>query len=144
MLGVIRVDFYRNYAIIANYHLARRRRKMPFQIPLPAPSDPPIVSCSRGMIGLFNALIYGILLPIGRAALGVKSKFPCFQGKPEGTDQRQLDSFWRCCPDVSKLPGSSQCSNAVFSAGHSLSRIENQQVSRLRALVTVAWRNIPS
>src|SRR5215813_10367999 len=80
MLGVIRVDFYRNYAIIANYYLAGRR-KMPFQIPLPAPSGPPIVSCSRGMIGGFNALIYGILLPIGRAALGVKSKFPRFQGK---------------------------------------------------------------
>src|SRR5262249_15605624 len=75
---------------------------------------------------------------------GVKSKFPCSQGKTEAADQRQLDSFCRCRPDVSKFSGSSQRSNAVFSAGHSLSRIENQQVSRLRILVNVAWRNIHS
>ena len=44
MLGVIKVDFYRVYAIIANNYLARRRREMLSKIPLPAPSDPPIVS----------------------------------------------------------------------------------------------------
>ena len=39
---------------------------------------------------------------------------------------------WR--PSASKLAGSSQRSNACFSAGHSPSMIENQTVSRLRPL----------
>ena len=43
-------------------------------------------------------------------------------------------SLARCRPASSKLPGSSQASNAAFRAGHSLSMIEYQAVSRLRPL----------
>ena len=48
--------------------------------------------------------------------------------------ERRLDRLWRWPPVAWKFWGSSQRSNADLSAGHSLSRIENQQVSRLRAL----------
>jgi len=45
---------------------------------------------------------------------------------------------------VSKLSGASQRLKAVLIAGHSLSRIENHAVSRLRPLWTLAWRQTPS
>ena len=50
----------------------------------------------------------------------------------------------RCAPEASKLAGSSQRSNAVRSAGHSESRIEYHAVSRLRCLITIICRNVPS
>ena len=45
---------------------------------------------------------------------------------------------------ASKLEGSSQRRNAPYRAGHSLSRQENQAVSRLRCLTNMCWRKVPS
>ena len=46
-------------------------------------------------------------------------------------------------PAPSKLSGVSQRSYAALRAGHSLSSIANQAVSRLRPLTIMCWRNIP-
>src|SRR5205085_12565109 len=51
-------------------------------------------------------------------------------------------TFWRPC--ASKFAGSSQRSNAALRAGHSLSRIEYQAVSRFCPFTTWCWRNRPS
>src|SRR5215831_16483891 len=83
MLGVIRVDFHRNYAIIANYYLARRRRKMPFQIPLPAPSDPPIISLLSRDDWDVRALIYRSYRRLDGRRLASNRNFPALREKLE-------------------------------------------------------------
>jgi predicted dithiol-disulfide oxidoreductase (DUF899 family) len=50
----------------------------------------------------------------------------------------------RCRPDPSKFAGSSQASSRARTRGHSRSTTENQAVSRLRPLVTIACRKTPS
>ena len=45
---------------------------------------------------------------------------------------------------ASKLSTASQASKASRIAGHSLSMMENQAVSRLRPLIIMFWRNNPS
>ena len=45
---------------------------------------------------------------------------------------------------ASKLAGSSQASKAALRAGHSLSSIENQAVSRFWPFTTMCWRKMPS
>src|SRR6516225_1520003 len=66
---------------------------------------------------------------------GPFADFTVFRGHREFVAARvSLDRLCRCRPAASKLPGSSQRSTAALSGGHSLSRIENQQVSRLRTL----------
>ena len=50
----------------------------------------------------------------------------------------------RCRPWASKLSSDSHFSRRRFTRGHSESSIEYQQVSRLRPLYTMAWRNMPS
>ena len=53
-------------------------------------------------------------------------------------------SATRCRPSASKLSSDSHLSRRRFTRGHSESSIEYQQVSRLRPLYTMAWRNMPS
>ena len=58
----------------------------------------------------------------------------CLAGASGHMGAAKLARLRRWRPNASKLSGSSQRSKADLRAGHSLSRIENQQVSRLRAL----------
>ena len=57
---------------------------------------------------------------------------------------RRSESFAFCRPAASKFSGASHRSNAVLTAGHSESSIENHVVSRLCPFCTMCCLKVPS
>ena len=110
----------------------------------PPQSNPSKPAGLAPMVAIRASLVCGRSIPggFGRSAPCAKPLISSECARPacwkSDRNVRQsewrLDRLWRWPPVAWKFWGSSQRSNADLSAGHSLSRIENQQVLRLRRL----------
>ncbi len=59
-------------------------------------------------------------------------------------DPRMAASARLCRPASSKFPGFNHRAKPRFTAGHSVSSMAYQAVSRLRPFTIICWRNTPS